>query len=198
MRMLAIAALNAAALAIAGPAFADDRADWPSSLTVGTASQGGTYFIYGAGWAGLVQEELGIATSTEATGGPVQNMALVQAGDLDFGMVTMGPAYDGWIGESEIAPGVEMQDVRALFPMYETPFQIIALQRSGIRSMVGTVSRVAATVCCSAGFRVTSYAGMVSSKLRDLRRARTRSRRDSADWISLSARTSCALSMPRN
>jgi len=120
--------------AFAGSALAQDRSDWPSSVTVGTASQGGTYFIYGAGWAGLVQEVLGIATSTEATGGPVQNMALVQSGDLDFGMVTMGPAYDGWIGESEIAPGFEMRDVRAMFPMYETPFQIIALQRSGITS----------------------------------------------------------------
>ncbi|HET6520818.1 MAG TPA: TAXI family TRAP transporter solute-binding subunit, partial [Geminicoccaceae bacterium] len=61
-----------------------DRTGWPQSLKIGTASQGGTYFIYGAGWAGLVQEMLGVATSTEVTGGPVQNFALVQSGDLDL------------------------------------------------------------------------------------------------------------------
>lgn len=122
-------------LLVAAPAAAQDRSDWPSSLKVGTASQGGTYFIYGAGWAGMVQQDLGIPTSTEVTGGPVQNFALVNAGDLDLAMTTMGPAYDAWMGESEIAPGVEMRDVRATFPMYQTPFQIITLKSSGIDSV---------------------------------------------------------------
>jgi hypothetical protein len=124
-----------AGLALAGPAEAQDRSGWPQSLKVGTASQGGTYFIYGAGWAGLVQEMLGVNTSTEATGGPVQNMALVHNGDLDFAMTTMGPAYDAWTGQSPLAPGVEMKDVRATFPMYQTPFHIVTLQSSGIDSV---------------------------------------------------------------
>lgn len=126
----------AAAMTLAGPAaIADDRSDWPDSVTVGTASQGGTYFVYGAGWAGLVQEETGLATSSEVTGGPVQNMALVHQGDLDFGMVTMGPAFEGWTGESELAPGVEMRNVRAMFPMYMTPFQVVTLAGSGIEGI---------------------------------------------------------------
>ena len=123
------------ALMTAGAAEAQDRSGWPRSVKVGTASQGGTYFIYGAGWANLVQQELGMATSSEATGGPVQNMALVHSGDLQFAMTTMGPGYDGWTGKSPIAPGVEMRNVRALFPMYTTPFQMIALQRSNIKGV---------------------------------------------------------------
>jgi TRAP transporter TAXI family solute receptor len=132
MRMLAFAALNAAAFAIAGPAFADDRADWPSSLTVGTASQGGTYFIYGTGLANLISESLGVNASAEVTGGPVQNATLVETGDHQLGLVTMGPAYDAWTGQSELAPGVEHKNLRALFPMYQTPFQAVALKTSGI------------------------------------------------------------------
>jgi uncharacterized protein len=111
-----------------------DRSDWPSSLTIGTASQGGTYFIYGAGWGNLIQEELGVNTSTEVTGGPVQNATLVQNGQLDLGMVTMGPAQDALEGESPLAPGVPHDQLRALFPMYQTPFMIIALERSGIQT----------------------------------------------------------------
>jgi uncharacterized protein len=121
-----------AALVMSAPAGAQDKSDWPSSLKVGTASQGGTYFIYGSGWAGLVQEMLGVNTSSEATGGPVQNFALVQTNDLQLAMTTMGPAREAWDGESPIAPGVEMRDVRATFPMYQTPFQVVALQSSGI------------------------------------------------------------------
>lgn len=122
----------AATVMVGGTALAQDRTGWPSSIKIGTASQGGVYFVYGAGWGNLVQEFLGVNATAEVTGGPTQNMALVHAGDLEFGMTTMGPGYDTWTGDSEIAPGVKMQNVRAMFPMYQTPFQIIALQRSGI------------------------------------------------------------------
>lgn len=132
---LATVVAGAAATALAAPVMAQERDDWPESVTVGTASQGGTYFVYGAGWAGLVQEMTGVNASSEVTGGPVQNMALVHQGDLDFAMTTMGPAFDGWTGQSELAPGVEMKNVRAMFPMYMTPFQVVTLEGSGIDSI---------------------------------------------------------------
>jgi len=72
-------------------ATAQDRTGWPESFTVATASQGGTYFAYGSGWANLVAEELGLSGGGEVTGGPGQNMALVHTGDAQFGMTTMGP-----------------------------------------------------------------------------------------------------------
>lgn len=131
----AAVALAAAVIIAPFSAEAQDRTGWPSSIKVGTASQGGTYFIYGAGWAGLVQEMLGVPSTTEVTGGPVANMALIHKGALDFGMVTMGPAYDGWTGKLDLAPGVEMTNVRAMFPMYPTPFHTVALQSAGINSV---------------------------------------------------------------
>jgi len=124
-----------AAVAAGGAAIADDRDDWPRSITVGTASQGGTYYIYGSGWANLVGEELDINAGAEVTGGPVQNATLVQTGDHEFGMVTMGPALAAWEGESELAPGLEHTDIRAVFPMYQTAFSVITLEGSGIESM---------------------------------------------------------------
>ncbi|MGF1447227.1 MAG: TAXI family TRAP transporter solute-binding subunit, partial [Pikeienuella sp.] len=100
-RALAIACAIPAAFAVT--AAAEDRSDWPASFSVGTASQGGTYFVYGAGWTNLVSETLGIPGGTEVTGGPVQNAALVQAGELDMAMVTMGPAFDAINGKSALA-----------------------------------------------------------------------------------------------
>lgn len=126
-----VAGLTAAAL----PALAQDRSDWPSSFTVGTASQGGTYFVYGSGWANLVSEALGVNGGGEVTGGPVQNAALVQTGELEMGMVTMGPAYDALNGQSALAPGLKHDKIRAMFPMYKTAFHAVALKSSGIASM---------------------------------------------------------------
>ena len=135
MRLFNLAALAAAALVTAAPAVAQDRAGWPDSITIGTASQGGTYFVYGNGLAGYIGEALGINASGEVTGGPVQNATLVQLGDHAIGLVTMGPAYEAWTGVSELAPGLEHSDLRALFPMYQTPFQVITLASSGITSV---------------------------------------------------------------
>jgi TRAP transporter TAXI family solute receptor len=136
MKIFARAVVTAAAvLAAVAIAPAQDKSDWPASLTIGTASQGGTYFVYGNGLASFISERLGINASGEVTGGPVQNVTLVQTGDHLMGLVTMGPAYEAWVGKSELAPGVEHKDIRALFPMYQTPFQVITLKSSGITSV---------------------------------------------------------------
>ncbi|PHQ71441.1 MAG: C4-dicarboxylate ABC transporter substrate-binding protein [Paracoccus sp.] len=133
MQTYRLAFAAAAALMIFQPAVAqEDRADWPSSMTIGTASQGGTYFIYGTGLAALISQNLGLNASAEVTGGPVQNATLVETGDHQVGLLTMGPAHEAWTGKSELAPGVEHKQLRALFPMYQTPFEAVALQSTGI------------------------------------------------------------------
>lgn len=121
--------------AVTSPIMAQDKSDWPSNFTVGTASQGGTYFAYGSGWANFVAENLGVSGGAEITGGPMQNMALVHTGNLQFGLTTMGPARESMEGNSPIAPGEKMDNVCAIFPMYQTPFSVTALSDSGITSI---------------------------------------------------------------
>jgi len=124
MKTQAIMAVAFASTLVASPAFSQDRAGWPDNFTVGTASQGGTYFAYGSGWANFVAESLGVSGGAEITGGPMQNMALVHTGDLKFGLTTMGPARESMDGNSPLAPGMKMDNVCAMFPMYETPFSV--------------------------------------------------------------------------
>ena len=135
MKFRTLAAITAAAVIGMGTAVAQDKTGWPNEMTIGTASQGGTYFVYGNGFASYISEALGLNATGEVTGGPVQNVTLVETGDHLMGLVTMGPAYDAWIGKSELAPGLEHKSIRALFPMYQTPFQVIALKSSGITSV---------------------------------------------------------------
>jgi TRAP transporter TAXI family solute receptor len=123
------------AVALAQGAHAQDRTGWPSTVRIGTASAGGTYHVYGGGLAALLRAELEVDALPEATGGPLHNLALIQEGLAEIGMATMGPAADSWHGKSPAAPGVEMRNLRAAFPMYQTPFQVVALAGSGIRSL---------------------------------------------------------------
>ncbi|HET6467594.1 MAG TPA: TAXI family TRAP transporter solute-binding subunit [Geminicoccaceae bacterium] len=133
--ILAAAGLMMIGLAAAPPAGAQDRTGWPDVIRIGTASAGGTYAVYGAGLAGLLQERLQIEADPRNTGGPVQNMLMVHQGELDLGMTTMGPALESWEGRNPLMSGVETRDVRATFPMYQTPFQVVALADSGIASL---------------------------------------------------------------
>lgn len=121
----------AAAISVGGVAAAAEE-DWPKSLTVATASPGGVYAVYGQGLATIISEVVGVPTSTQQTQGPAQNVVVVGTGKAPLSMTTMGPAWQGWRGELELAPGTELRDIRALFPMYRTPFQMITLADSGI------------------------------------------------------------------
>lgn len=134
MKLMLLATLAATALAVT-PAVAQDRDGWPDTLRISTGSQGGAYFVWGSGLATLMGEALGQSASVEITGGPVQNVALVEAGETMLGFTTTGPAQEAMQGESELMPGVEFTQLRALFPMYQTPLQAVVLADSGIASI---------------------------------------------------------------
>ena len=134
MRKFIIRSLAGAAACVlaAGLAFAQPKPNpaWPRTLTLGTASVGGTYFVYGQVWASLVNEKLGTTISTQQTQGPNQNIILTDSKQIDLGMTTMGVALQAWEGKGEWTKGQKFRNIRATFPMYDTPFHFIALEKS--------------------------------------------------------------------
>jgi uncharacterized protein len=136
-RVLQLTTAAVAGLAISAGIMAQQaqpKPDWPKSLTLGTASVGGTYFIYGGVIASLLTERVGVNVSTQQTQGPNQNMILTDAKNVDLGMVTMGVALHGWNGTGWAA-GKQYRNVRAAFPMYDTPFHFITSEKSGVTSV---------------------------------------------------------------
>src|SRR5688572_5418953 len=130
-RLLCVALLGAV---LATPAAAQ-KANWPKSLTLGTASVGGTFFIYGQVWATLAGDTVGVPISTQQTQGPNQNIILVDSKQVELGMTTMGIALQAWKGEGAWTQGKKFQNIRALFPMYDTPFHFITTDKTGIKSV---------------------------------------------------------------
>ncbi|WP_170985052.1 TAXI family TRAP transporter solute-binding subunit [Roseomonas sp. AR75] len=134
-RRIIIGAMGAAAPALLGlrPAAAQPKNPaWPRALNMGTAAPGGTYALYGPAWGQLAQEATGVQISYRTTQGPNQNIILVQRKEVELGMVTMGVALQAWNGTGAWTQGNKFQDIRAIFPMYDTPFHGIALKSSGI------------------------------------------------------------------
>lgn len=108
--------------------------NWPDHLTLGTASPGGTYYVYGGGLAKILTQALDLPVAMLPTEGPVQNIELMEKGDIQLGFVTVGVALHAWNASGVWAGRKPARAMRAIFPMYDTPFQVMALQDSGIRS----------------------------------------------------------------
>src|ERR1700730_17282393 len=125
-----IGALLGIAISTSAPAASPD---WPKSLTLGTASPGGVYHIYGEGLAQILTEKLGIAVNPLPTQGPVHNVKLVDSGAAQLGMITLGIGLHGWNGTGDWTGGKQFRNMRALFPMYDTPFQAVVLRRPALR-----------------------------------------------------------------
>ena len=109
--------------------------NWPDTLTLATGSPGGTYYAYGAGLARMLTRVLGIPVAMRATEGPNENIMLIEAGEAQLGFVTMGVALQAWNGVGEWTQGRSYRAMRAMFPMYDTPFHFLVPPDSPVRSL---------------------------------------------------------------
>jgi TRAP transporter TAXI family solute receptor len=68
------------------------------------------------------------------TQGPAENIRLIESGEAQIGFVTMGVALQGWNGTDDWAQGRQYRTIRAMFPMYATPFQLVTLKDSPVQT----------------------------------------------------------------
>ena len=96
--LLRIAAILIAVLGLPGAGRSRGGAIGRSTLTIGTASPGGTYHAYGEGLARLLTRKLGLPVCMRETEGPVENLKLLETGEVQLAFVTLGIAQQGWNG----------------------------------------------------------------------------------------------------
>jgi TRAP transporter TAXI family solute receptor len=90
VRFAAVAAL--VVVLAAGAAFAASKL----RLSIATGGTGGVYYPYGGGLARVLTQKVpGFQVTAEVTGGSVDNIKLVGAGDADLGLSTIDSAVDG-------------------------------------------------------------------------------------------------------
>ena len=137
-RMLRLVVCAAALLLWNAPSLAGEPS-WPDHLYIGTASPGGTYYVYGEGLARILTRVLELPVVRLATEGPGQNIELLEKGEARLGFVTTGIALQAWNATGIWAGKPPARAMRVMFPMYDTPFQLLVLQDSPTRS-VGEMS----------------------------------------------------------
>jgi uncharacterized protein len=98
-----------------------------------TAGDGSAFLPYGQGVAAYLAGK-GIHIEIKKSGGSNENLSAVDASALTIGTAFMASAYEAVSGTG-FAAGHQHENLRALFPMYETSFQVAALRTSGIRAL---------------------------------------------------------------
>lgn len=101
---------------------------------MGTAGAGGAFSPYGEAFAKVVSSNSHVEIKTRVTKGSNENIDLMASGTTALGLVNLGPALDAVSGKGVWA-GKPVTNLRAIAPMYETPFHLIALQASGVNNI---------------------------------------------------------------
>lgn len=119
-RFAAVAAL-AVLLAMGGAVAASKQ-----RLSIATGGTGGVYYPYGGGLARVLTAHVpGFQVTAEVTGGSVDNIKLVGAGDADIGLSTIDSAVDGVAGAGAYKD-TGPQKIQAIAVLYDSFVHIVA------------------------------------------------------------------------
>ena len=111
------------------------RPSGKARLVIGTGGTGGVYFPYGGGLARIVTAKLPNAEMTaEVTGGSVDNMKLIHAGEADIGMSTADSAYDAVNGTGAYKDTGKIQAC-VIANLYGSFIHVVALDGVGINTV---------------------------------------------------------------
>src|SRR5437868_15366508 len=109
----------AAVLLLTGGAAAQDggKAIQKTTISLGTATPGGGFPLYGNAFAEVLNEaDPTLSIEPRNTKGSTENISLLEAGQLDIALVTGEPAYEAFAGI-----GRPRTNLKILTAMYSSP-----------------------------------------------------------------------------
>ncbi|MCM0704198.1 TAXI family TRAP transporter solute-binding subunit [Faecalicatena sp. BF-R-105] len=108
----------------------------PQDLVMGTGSTGGTYFALGGAMANAINNKLAdrqITITAQSTGASVENMNLINAGEMDLGIVMNNVAANGFAGIGAFTAPVT--NVSSIGVVYNEVYQIVANASTGAKNV---------------------------------------------------------------
>lgn len=107
-----------------------------SFVTIGTGGQTGVYYVVGQSVCKLVNRDTattGIKCNSPSTGGSVDNLNAIAAGERQMGTVQSDSQYRAYEGLGEFE-GKKNDKLRAMFSIYPEAFTVVARADSGVKT----------------------------------------------------------------
>ena len=114
----------------------------PTLAEVGiySAAQGSGFLPYAQGVATYLSAN-GLKAQALESRGSIENLQKLEVETTRLGTAFLGTAFEAVNGSAAWTNGKKHTNVRALFPMYETAFQIVALRSSGVTNLSQLVNK---------------------------------------------------------
>jgi uncharacterized protein len=109
-------------------------------LSLVTGAPGGGFLLYGEALSATLAASSHLDVQVLPTQGTAENINRLHARDIDVALLVMGPAWDAWNGQASWKDKPQRM-MRALAPMYETPFHCMARTTSGISNLQGLAGK---------------------------------------------------------
>ncbi|ABR50771.1 TRAP transporter solute receptor, TAXI family [Alkaliphilus metalliredigens QYMF] len=108
----------------------------PSRLAIATGGTTGTYYPLGGAFANIINENVdNVSANAESTGASVENVNLLNAGDVDFAMVQNDISYYAFNGAEMFDEHDPLTNLQGLATLYPEIIQIVADGSAGINSV---------------------------------------------------------------
>ena len=106
------------------------QAQQPKQLSIATGGTGGIYYPLAGGFGTIIAKEIpGITATAEVTGGSLDNLKLIGAGNADVAFTQVDTAVDAINGRDKFPKKLP---IRALVVMYSNLMQVVTLEGNGI------------------------------------------------------------------
>lgn len=104
----------------------------PVYLNMGTGSSGGVFYTFGIGVGTLMGEKTNMQFTVEATKASVENLNLLNTGDIEVATVSFPSSLKAYKGAEPFSSPI---DERVLFQMYDNPVHVIVMADSPYYTM---------------------------------------------------------------
>jgi TRAP transporter TAXI family solute receptor len=144
----------AGAMLLAGGAAAQDGGKAISKITIslGTATPGGGFPLYGDAFAAVMNEaDLALSIEPRNTKGSNENIPLLEAGSLDIALVAGEPSYEAFMGIGRPATPLKI-----LTAMYSSPGMFVVRADSPYRTIKDLVGKPVAFGAKGSGLPILS------------------------------------------
>jgi len=159
----------AAAVLVSGAANAQQKA-----IAIGTGGTGGVYYPIGGALANLISKNLpGVQATAQVTGGSVDNLKLINAGQSEIGFSMADAALDALNGVDKFK-GTKVP-LRTLMVLYPNIMHVVSIEGTGVNRLADLKGKRVSTGAPGSAtevmaFRVIEAAGLDKDK--DMKRER--------------------------
>jgi TRAP transporter TAXI family solute receptor len=139
-------------LATGAAAQPGDKAIRKTTISLGTATPGGGFPLYGAALAEVINAaDPSLSIETRNTKGSNENIPLLELGKLDLGLVAGEPAYEAFMGKGRAATRLKI-----VTAMYSSPGMFVVRADSPYKSIKDLVDRPVAFGAKGSGLPILS------------------------------------------